>query len=89
VDPSGSTVGEIKEWTTQKLTVESAKKKVPVGIDGSLRKVKAPIDVEIDRGALRVVLPTDVARREIEFSTGMTPEAIAHLHRVGPPDATE
>jgi diacylglycerol kinase family enzyme len=79
VDPSGRTVGEIKEWTTRKLTIESAKRRVPVGIDGSLHKVKAPIDVEIDRAALRVVLPTDVARREIEFSTGMTAEAFAHL----------
>jgi diacylglycerol kinase family enzyme len=87
--PSGLNRGEIKEWTTPKLTIESAEKKVPVGIDGSLHKVKAPIDVEIDRAALRVVLPTDVAKREIEFSTGMTPEAIAHLHGAGPPGAPE
>jgi diacylglycerol kinase family enzyme len=77
--PSAISRGEIKEWTTPKLTIESAQKKVPVGIDGSLHKVKAPIDVEIDHAALSVVLPRDVARREIEFSTGMTPEAFAHL----------
>ena len=79
VNPSGISGSEIKEWTTQKLTVESAQKKVPVGIDGSLHKVKAPVDVRIDRAALRVVLPTDVAKQEIEFSTGLTPEAFAHL----------
>lgn len=79
VGPSGINHREIKEWITPKLTVESAEKKVRVGIDGSLHKVKAPIDVEIDHAALRVVLPRDVARREIQFSTGMTPEAIAHL----------
>jgi len=79
VDPAGIKRGEIKEWTTSKLTIESAQKKVPVGIDGSLHKVKAPIDVEIDQAALRVVLPTGVAKREIQFSTGMTPEAFAHL----------
>lgn len=79
VDPAGIKRGELKEWTTSTLTIESAQKKVPVGIDGSLHKVKAPIDVEIDQAALRVVLPRDVARREIEFSTGMTPEAFAHL----------
>jgi len=79
VDPAGIKQGELKEWTTAKLTIESAEKKVPVGIDGSLHKVKAPIDVTIDQAALRVVLPRDVARRQIEFSTGMTPEAFAHL----------
>lgn len=79
VGPAGINRGEIKEWTTPKLTIESAEKKVPVGIDGSLHKVRAPIDVEIDRAALRVVLPTDVAKREMQFSTGMTPEAFAHL----------
>lgn len=89
VGPSGIKRREIKEWTTPKLTVESAEKKIPVGIDGSLHKVKAPIDVEIDHAALRVVLPLDVARREIEFSTGMTPEAISHLHGAGPLGAPE
>ena len=79
VDPAGIKRGELKEWTTSKLTIESAQKKVPVGIDGSLHKVKAPIDVEIDHEALRVVLPTGAARRAIRFSTGMTPEALAHL----------
>jgi len=79
VDPAGIKRGELKEWTTSKLTIESAEKKVPVGIDGSLHKVKAPIDVEIDHEALRVVLPTGVAKQAIQSSTGMTPEAFAHL----------
>lgn len=70
---------EMKEWTTPRLTVESTEKKVPVGIDGSLHKVKAPVEVTVDHAALRIVLPTDVVKRQIQNSGGMTAEGLAHL----------
>jgi len=81
--------GELKEWTTPKLVVESTEKKVPVGIDGSLRKVKAPVKVRIKRAALRVVLPTDVVKRQIQNAPGMTEEALAHLSGVPVSDDEE
>jgi len=81
--------GELKEWTTPKLVIESTEKKVPVGIDGSLRTVKAPVKVRIKRAALRAVLPTDVVKRQIQNAPGMTEEALAHLSGVAASDDEE
>lgn len=69
----------VERWTAPTLTVESATKKVPVGIDGSLHKVKAPVKIHVGHGSLQVVLPTGVVKQQIRESSGVTPEALAKL----------
>ncbi len=70
---------EVKRWSAPKTTVDSTAKKVHVGIDGSLHKLHAPVDVHIDHRALRVVLPTQLVESEIQESSKPEPEALAHL----------
>jgi diacylglycerol kinase family enzyme len=70
---------EVKRWSAPKVTVDSTEKTVQVGIDGSLHKLHAPIDVHIDHRALRVVLPTQLVEREIEELFGPEHEALANL----------
>jgi diacylglycerol kinase family enzyme len=70
---------KVTRWTSPTVTVNSTKKKVHVGIDGSLHKVKTPVHIRIDRGALRVVLATGLVREEIEESTDVDRVALAHL----------
>jgi len=70
---------QVERWSAPTLTVESATEKVPVGIDGSLHKVKAPVKIHIGHGSLRVVLPTGVVKQQIRESSGVTPEALALL----------
>jgi diacylglycerol kinase family enzyme len=70
---------DIKRWSSPTLTVESTEKKVHVGIDGSLHEVKAPVNIRIDHGALRVVLPTGLVKREIHETSTPVREALAHL----------
>jgi len=70
---------QVKRWSAPTLTVESTTKKVPVGIDGSLHKVKAPVKIYIGHGSLLVVLPAGVVRQQIRESSDVTPEALANL----------
>jgi diacylglycerol kinase family enzyme len=70
---------EVKRWSAPKMRVDSAEKKVHVGIDGSLHKLRAPVDVNIDHRALRVVLPTQLVEREIQELSGPDQEALMHL----------
>ena len=74
--------GQVKRWDTPSLTVNSTEKKVPAGIDGSLHKMKAPVDIHIDHQALRVVLPTELVEREISESS--TPDHAALSMLSGP-----
>ncbi len=66
-------------WSAPTVTVESTKPKVPIGVDGNLHEQDAPVHVSIDHKVLRVVLPTDVARKEIRESSEATDEALAYL----------
>jgi hypothetical protein len=61
------------------VTVDSTKKKVHVGIDGSLHKVKAPVDIHIDHAVLRVVLPTELIAGELDDMADIDEAALAHL----------
>jgi diacylglycerol kinase family enzyme len=70
---------DLKRWSAPQLTVGSTNKKVHVGIDGSLHKVKAPVDIHIDHAVLRVVLPTELVERELRESGEANDEALAHL----------
>ena len=70
---------EVKRWNAAKVTVDSTHKKVRVGIDGSLHKLKAPVDIHIDHKVLRVVLPTELVEREISESSGPDHEALSML----------
>jgi len=74
--------GQAKRWDTPSLTVHSTNKKIPVGIDGSLHKMKAPVDIHIDHKVLRVVLPTELLERQISESS--TPDAAALSMLSGP-----
>jgi diacylglycerol kinase family enzyme len=77
------THSDVQRWSAPQVTVESTNKKVHVGIDGSLHKVKAPVDIHIDHKVLRVVLPTELIAEEIEQSTELaadvTDEALSNL----------
>jgi diacylglycerol kinase family enzyme len=68
-----------KRWSVPQLTVDSTHKKVHVGIDGSLHKVKAPVDIHVDHAVLRIVLPTDLIVGEIGESADIDAAALAHL----------
>lgn len=70
---------DVKQWSVQQMTVDSTHKKVHVGIDGSLHKVKAPVDIHIDHAVLRVVLPTALVERELQESGEVSDEVLAHL----------
>ena len=70
---------DIVQWSAPQVTVDSTNKKVHVGIDGSLHKVKAPVDIHIDHSVLRVVLPTALVERELQESGEESDEALAHL----------
>jgi diacylglycerol kinase family enzyme len=70
---------DVKRWSAPQVTVGSTHKKVHVGIDGSLHKVKAPVDIHIDHAVLRVVLPTQLVAGEIDESTDINEAALAHL----------
>ena len=80
-DPGNSalTNRQVNQWNTEKLTVDSTKKKIPVGIDGSLHKMHAPVEVHIDHKALRVVLPTGLIKRVISASSAPDEDALAAL----------
>jgi len=71
--------GDVKRWAAPQLTVNSTDKKVHVGIDGSLHKVKAPVDIHIDRAALRVVLPNELVIGEFGDRADIDEAALAHL----------
>lgn len=77
------THSDVQRWSAPQVTVDSTHKKVHVGIDGSLHKVKAPVNIRIDHKVLRVVLPTELIGEEIEQSTELaadvTDEALANL----------
>ncbi len=68
-----------KQWSVPQLTVDSTHKKVHVGIDGSLHKVKAPVDIHIDHAVLRVVLPTELVEQELQESAEVGEEALEYL----------
>jgi diacylglycerol kinase family enzyme len=70
---------DLKQWSAPQVTVDSTKKKVHVGIDGSLHKVKAPVDIHVDHAVLRVVLPTELIAGELEDSVDIDEGALAHL----------
>ncbi len=70
---------EVKRWTTPKVTVDSTKKKVHIGIDGSLHKMHAPVDIRIDPRALTVVLSSALVEREIAESHSPDHEALSAL----------
>lgn len=70
---------DIKRWSTPQITVRSTHKKVHVGIDGSLHKVKAPVDIHIDHAVLRVVLSAELVAGEIDESAAINEPALAHL----------
>jgi diacylglycerol kinase family enzyme len=70
---------DLKQWAAPQVTVDSTKRKVHVGIDGSLHKVKAPVDIHVDNKVLRVVLPTELVRGELDDSADIDEVALAHL----------
>ena len=83
-DAVGTSTGGVRpeimrRSTPRELTVDSENKKVPVGIDGSLHKSKAPVSLRIDRGALNVILPSDVVARQLLGDSGPTTEALSFL----------
>jgi diacylglycerol kinase family enzyme len=79
VGASNLTHSAVKQWTVLQMTVDSTHKKVHVGIDGSLHKVKAPVDIHVDHAVLRVVLPTELIVGKIGESAGVDEAALAHL----------
>ena len=70
---------DVKRWSAPQVTVGSTEKKVHVGIDGSLHKVKAPVDIHIDRGVLRVVLPTELVVGELDDAADINEAALSYL----------
>ena len=70
---------DVKRWSAPQVTVGSTHKKVHVGIDGSLHKVKAPVDIHIDHAVLRVVLSTVLVAGEFDEAAGIDEAALAHL----------
>lgn len=75
----GLTHGQAKRWDAPSLTVNSTNKKIPAGIDGSLHKMKAPVDIHIDHKVLRVVLPRDLLEVEITETEAPDQEALSTL----------
>jgi diacylglycerol kinase family enzyme len=73
----------IKSWSVPQLTVDSTDKKVQVGIDGSLHKMKSPVAIHIDHAVLRVVLPTTLVRGVVDNSVDIDEAALAHLSGQG------
>lgn len=71
--------GQAKRWDAPTLTVHSTNKKIPAGIDGSLHKMKAPVDVHIDHKVLRVVLPTGLVLQEIRETLTPDQDVLAAL----------
>jgi diacylglycerol kinase family enzyme len=71
--------GQVKRWDAPTLTVDSTDKKIPVGIDGSLHKIRAPVNVHIDHKVLRVVLPTGLVLREISETSIPDQQALSAL----------
>jgi len=70
---------DVKRWSAPQVTVGSTEKKVHVGIDGSLHKVKAPVDIHIDRAVLRVVLPTELVVGEVDDAADINEAALSLL----------
>jgi diacylglycerol kinase family enzyme len=70
---------EVKRKSTEVLTIDSDDKKVHVGIDGSLHKVKSPVAVRIDNRSLQVVLPSGVVQRQLQGDASPTEEALSFL----------
>lgn len=70
---------EVLRRSTPTLEVSSDDAKIPVGIDGSLHKVKAPMTIRIDERALTVVLPVDVVKRQLGEHVEPTDEALRLL----------
>ena len=70
---------QVKRWNAPRLTVESTEKKIPAGVDGSLHKMKVPVDIHIDHKALRVVLPTGLLERQISESSTPDDDALSTL----------
>jgi diacylglycerol kinase family enzyme len=68
-----------KQWSVPQLTVDSTHKKVHVGIDGSLHKVRAPVDIHVDHAVLRVVLPTELVVDEIGALADVDETALEYL----------
>jgi hypothetical protein len=58
------------------------REKIPAGFDGSLNRMKAPVDVHIDHKVLRVVFPRDLVKTEI--AEAATPDQEALLALSGP-----
>jgi len=75
----GLSHGQVKRWNAPSLTVDSTNKKIPVGIDGSLHKMKAPVDIHIDHKVLRVVLPRGLVEGEIIETAVPDQEALSTL----------
>lgn len=70
----------IERWTTSGITVSSTTPAIGVGVDGSLHRFDAPVDVSIVPGALRVVLPREVVERELAHDDRhLTTDALVHL----------
>jgi len=74
---------EIRQRSISTLVVDSERKKIRVGIDGSLHKVKAPVTIGIDRRALTVVLPLDVVKQQLASQVDPTDEALSFLSGAG------
>ena len=70
---------QVKRWNAASLTIESTDKKISAGVDGSLHKMKAPVDVHIDHKALRVVLPTRLVDQIVSESTVPDQDALSWL----------
>jgi diacylglycerol kinase family enzyme len=70
---------QVKRWNAARLTIESTDKKIAAGVDGSLHKMKAPVDVHIDHKALRVVLPTRLVKEIVSESTVLDHDALSSL----------
>jgi diacylglycerol kinase family enzyme len=70
---------QVKRWNAASLTIESTDKKIAAGVDGSLHKMKAPVDVHIDHKALRVVLPTRLVKEIVSESTVLDHDALSSL----------
>jgi diacylglycerol kinase family enzyme len=69
----------VTQWSAPTLTVDSTGEKIHAGVDGSLRKHGAPVQLRIDHKALRVILPIDTVRQQIRESSEPTNEILAHL----------
>jgi len=82
VGPGSTRRSEVLRRSTPTLKVSSDDAKIPVGIDGSLHKVKAPVTISIDDHALTVVLPVDVVKRQLGEHVEPTDEALGHLSGV-------